>query len=169
MAFLSNRIKSLRFVLDVVDRETLPAVPGQPAPAPETLRVLGTTSVEFYDRRDQAFWPLLRLPVIYLGGPDVPLLVESVRDLCALKRPGFAFRSGSHDELVLQVVRQGEGFVVEAGLDLGAYLFETSGLPSDPGRELALFRFETGTAELVVFADQLKEQLSSLAPGGALR
>jgi hypothetical protein len=163
MAFLHNDAKNLRFVLSLVDRETLPHVPGQPAPAPESLRVLGTAAVEYLDRRDKSFWPFLQLPVIYLAGGDGAALVESVRDVCALKRPGFAFRTGAQDELALALAKQdGGGFVIEVGIDLAAYLHETSGLQGEPGRELALFRFTTGTAELVLFADQVKTELAAL-------
>jgi len=101
--------------------------------------------------------------VIYLAGGDGPVLVESVRDVCALKRPGFAFRTGAQDELALQLAKQdGGGYVIEVGIDLAAYLHETSGLQGDPGRELALFRFTTGITELVLFADQVKTELAAL-------
>jgi hypothetical protein len=163
MAFLHNDAKNLRFALSLVDRETLPHVPGQPAAPPEALRVLGTAAVEYLDRRDKSFWPFLQLPVIYLAGGDVPALVESVRDVCALRRPGFAFRTGAQDELALQLTKQdGGGYVIEVGIDLAAYLHETSGLQGDPGRELALFRFTTGITELVLFADQVKTELAAL-------
>jgi hypothetical protein len=165
MAVLHNDAKNLRLVLTLADRERLPVVPGQPPPAPEGLRVLGTTAVEFFDRRDKEFWPFLRLPVLYLAGADGRSLVESVRDLCASKRPGFAFRTGAHDEMALQMTRQeGGGFVVEVGIDLASYLYETSGLQGENGRELALFRFTTSTSELVIFADQVKQELAGLPP-----
>ena len=165
MAVLQNDAHTLRFVLSLVDRETLPKVPGQPAPAPETLRLLGTTSVEFFDRRDKGFWPFIRLPVVYLSGGDGATLIDAVRDLCALKREGLSFRTGASDEVAVQIGRQpGGGFVVEVGIDLAAYLFETSGRQGEPGRELALFRFTTGTADLVVFADQVKQELAALPP-----
>lgn len=165
MALLHNDAKNLRFFLSLVDREVLPIIPGQPPVPANAARILGTTGVEYLDRRDTEFWPLLRLPVLYLGGTDGADLVSSVRDLCALKVPGFAFRTGSHDDLVLQLARQeGGGFVVEAGIDLASYLFETSGLQGEPGRELALFRFTTSTSELVIFADQIKGELAALPP-----
>jgi len=163
MSFLHNEIKSLRYVLEVVDRETLPPVPGQKPPPKDALRVLGTTAMEFFDRRDQSFWPFLRLPVLYLAGPDAEALINGIRELCALKRPGVAFRTGAQDELALQLARQeGGGFIVEVGIDLAAYLVETSGLQGESGRELALFRFTTSTSELVRFADQLKQELAAL-------
>ena len=165
MAFLHNDVKNLRLLMELVDREVPPATLGQPPPEVETLRVLGTAGVEFYDRRDQGFWPFLRLPVLYLEGTDAPELVSSLRELCSLKVAGFAFRTGELGELALQVGRQeGGGFVVEVGIDLAVYLRETSGLAGEPGRELSLFRFTTSTAELVVFADQLRQEMDRLPP-----
>lgn len=165
MAVLHNDAKNLRLFIDLVDREVPPVVPGQPAPSPEAIRVLGTGGVEFYDRRDRSFWPFIRLPVIYFGGRDGPALVESIRDLCRGQRDGFAFRTGVQDELTFQIGRQaGGGYIVEVGIDLAPYLFETSGLQGEPGRELALYRFTTSTAELVTFADQVKQELEKLPP-----
>jgi len=165
MAGLHNDARNLRLFIELVDREMPPLVPGQPPPAAESVRVLGTGGVEFFDRRDKSFWPFIRLPVSYFGGKDAPELVESIRDLCALKREGFAFRTGAQDELTFQIGRQqGGGFVVEVGIDLAPYLFETSGLQGEPGRELSLYRFNTSTAELVRFADQVKQELDKLPP-----
>lgn len=165
MAVLHNDARTLRLFLELVDREVLPVVPGQPRPAPETARVLGTAGVEFYDRRDQSFWPFIRLPVVYFAGPDGHHLIHSIRDVCSLKAPGFAFRAGVQDELVLQLARQeGGGFLVEVGIDLASYLLETTGKQGEPGRELAMFRFSTSTSELVVFADQVKQELERLPP-----
>src|SRR5689334_17686229 len=165
MAVLHNDAKNLRLFVELVDREVPPLVPGQPPVPAELIRVLGTTGVEFYDRRDKSFWPFIRLPVIYFGGKDGPELVSSIRDLCSMKVEGFAFRTGTQGELALQVGRQqGGGFIVEVGIDLATYLLETSGLQGEPGRELALFRFTTSTSELVIFADQVKQELDKLPP-----
>ena len=165
MAVLHNDAKNLRLFVELVDREVPPLVPGQPPVPAELIRVLGTTGVEFYDRRDKSFWPFIRLPVIYFGGKDGPELISSIRDLCSMKVEGFAFRTGTQGELALQVGRQqGGGFIVEVGIDLATYLLETSGLQGEPGRELALFRFTTSTSELVIFADQVKQELDKLPP-----
>jgi len=165
MALLHNQAKNLRLVLELVDREVPAVIPGQPAAPPESVRVLGTVGVEFFDRRDKSFWPFIRLPVIYYGGGDGAALVQSIRDLCSLKIPGFALRTGAQGDLALQIGRQeGDNFVVEVGIDLASYLFETSGLQGEPGRELALFRYSTSTAELVVFADQVKQEIERLPP-----
>src|SRR5579872_2686589 len=135
MAVLHNDAKNLRLALGVVERETLPVVPGQPPPAVESLRLLATAAVEWFDRRDTSFWPFIRLPVLYLAGGDPGAIAEGLRDVCALKRPGVGFRLGARDELAVQIARQdGGGFIVEVGIDLAAYLAETSGLQGEPGR-----------------------------------
>jgi len=165
MAVLHNEPRTLRLALELVDREVPPIVPGAPPVPREAVRVLGSAGVEFLDRRDQGFWPILRLPVVYLGGEDAPSLVRSIRDLCSLKSDGFSFRTGAQKEFGFQIGRQkGGGFIVEVGIDLSAFLFETAGVLGEPGRELALFRFTTSTSELVVFADQVKQELERLPP-----
>lgn len=165
MAVLHNTAKSLRFSLELVDREVPPVVPGQPPLPAEAIRVLGSVGMEYYDRRDASFWPFLRLPVIYYGGNDAAELVASIRDLCSLKVPGFAFRTGTTQDLAVQIGRQEDGgFIVEVGIDLASYLLETTGTQGDPGRELAMFRFITTTSELVKFADQIKQEIERLPP-----
>lgn len=164
MAVLHNDARNLRLFIEWVDREVPPIVPGTAAPPEESVRALGTAGVEFYDRRDKSFWPFIRLPVVYYAGTDGPSLVESIRNLCAQAVPGFAFRTGISNEFMLQLGREGKGFAVEVGIDLNAYLLETSGIPGEPGRELALFRYNTNTAELVKFADQVKQELARLPP-----
>jgi hypothetical protein len=165
MAVLHNNAKNLRFFLEVVDREVLPPIPGQPSPRADAARILGTTGVEFYDRRDKGFWPFVRLPVLYLAGTDGHALIHSLRDLCSQKVPGFAFRTGTAQEVAIQVGQVENGrFLVEVGIDLAAYLLETSGTQGEAGQELALFRFHTHTAELVLFADQVKQELERLPP-----
>lgn len=165
MAVLHNSAKSLRFSLELVDREVPPVVPGQPPLPAEAIRVLGSVGMEYYDRRDASFWPFLRLPVIYYGGNDAAELVASIRDLCSLKVPGFAFRTGTTQDVAVQIGRQEDGgFIVEVGIDLASYLLETTGTQGDPGRELAMFRFITTTSELVKFADQIKQEIERLPP-----
>ncbi len=165
MAVLHNDAKTLRFSFELVDREVPPVVPGQLALPPEAIRVLGSAGVEFYDRRDASFWPFIRLPVVYYGGGDPAELVGSIRDLCSLKVSGFAFRTGTTQDVALQIGRQeGGGFLVEVGIDLATYLLETTGAQGDPGRELAMFRFVTNTTELVKFADQINQEVERLPP-----
>src|SRR5687767_4255916 len=103
MAVLHNETKTLRLFVELVDREVPPIVPGAPPIPKEAVRILGTAGVEWFDRRDQAFWPFLRLPVLYLGGGDPAGLVESIRNLCQLKVEGFAFRTGNQQEFGFQV------------------------------------------------------------------
>ena len=165
MALLHNEAKTLRFSLELVDREVPPVVPGQRPLPPEAIRVLGSASVEFFDRRDASFWPFIRLPVVYYAGTDAGELVASIRDLCSLKVAGFAFRTGAAQDVALQIGRQeGGAFVVEVGIDLATYLFKTTGAQGEPGRELAMFRFITNTGELVRFADQIKQEAERLPP-----
>lgn len=165
MAVLHNDAKTLRLFIEFVDREVPALVPGQPPVPADSIRVLGTAGVEFYDRRDESYWPFIRLPVIYYGGGDASALIQSIRDLCSLTVPGFVFRTGTQNDLAVQIARvEAGGFVVEVGIDLATYLLETSGLQGAPGQELALFRFTTSTSELVVFADQVKQELTRLPP-----
>jgi hypothetical protein len=165
MAVLHNDAKTLRLSLELVDREVTPLIPGQPPVPADAMRVLGSAGVEFYDRRDASYWPFIRLPVLYYAGTDPTELVSSIRDLCSLKVPGFAFRTGTAQDLAVQVGRHDAGgFVVEVGIDLATYLFETTGTQGEPRRELAMFRFITNTAELVRFADQLKQEIERLPP-----
>ena len=165
MAVLHNQSKNLRFFLELVDREVPPLVPGQPRPPVDSARILGTAGVEFYDRRDQAFWPFIRLPVLYLEGSDTGALVDSIREFCSLRIPGFAFRTGAQREIALQLGREESGsLLVEVGIDLAPYLLETTGGLGEPGRELAMFRYYTTTAELVTFADQIVQEVARLPP-----
>src|SRR5215469_1577804 len=109
MAVLHNEGKNLRFFLELVDREVLPLIPGQPKPPADSARLLGTAGVAFYDRRDRSFWPFIRLPVIYFGGSDGEELIRSIRQVCSLQSSGFAFRAGAQGELALQIGRQENG------------------------------------------------------------
>lgn len=165
MAVLHNESKNLRFFLELADREVPPSVPGQPRPPADSARILGTAGVEFYDRRDQAFWPFIRLPVLYLEGADGGSLVASIREFCSLRIPGFAFRIGAQREIALQLSREeGGSLLVEVGIDLVPYLLETTGRLGEPGRDLAMFRYYTTTAELVTFADQVVQEIAKLPP-----
>ena len=158
MAVLHNESRTLRLALQLADRVTL----GPP-------RVLGSAGVECLDRRDGEFWPLVLLPVVYFAPGDLPELVASIRSLCALTSPGFGFRSDGEGDLALQISRQEGAMNVEAGFDLARVLAETAGRPGVPGKELALFRFQTNTAELVQFADQVRRELGELRPSGSVR
>lgn len=167
MAELDNDTYTLRLQLALADRELVPGATDK-TPA-EAFRVLGTAAVEFFDRRDKEFWPFLRLPSLYLAGEDAPALIEALRDLCAMKRDSFLLRTGDRGELAVGVARGGGGFDVEVGVDLAPILAQVSGTPGEPGHQLAMFRFTTGTAQVVVFADQLKQELERLPrpAGGA--
>jgi hypothetical protein len=164
MAVLHNESRTLRLAVELVDREVPPVIPGQPPVGGDAIRVLGSAGMEFYDRRDSSYWPIIRLPVVYYEGTDPAQLVGSIRDLCSLKIPGFAFRTGSSQELAIQVGGQDGRWIVEVGLDLATFVLETAGTPGEAGRELAMFRFVTTTAELVRFADELKQEIGRLPP-----
>src|SRR5260370_34724274 len=153
MAVLHNEGKNLRFFLELVDREVFPIVPGQPRPPPNAARVLGTVGVEFYDRRDQSYWPFIRLPVIYIGGTEGEELIDSIRKVCSLQSTGFAFRGGSQGELALQIGRQDDGgLLAEGGLDPASHRLPAPGTAPAPAKELALSRFTTATGRRVIVA-----------------
>ncbi|MFL5320611.1 MAG: hypothetical protein ACJ790_13200 [Myxococcaceae bacterium] len=162
MALLHNTNQSLRFLLQLVDRE-------RPSRGPTAVssahRILGTAAIEFFDRRDREFIPMLQLPVLHVAAQDAEAFATALRELTSGTRGGFSFRTGAMEELTLQIGREASGaFVVEVGVDLGAWLKETSGAAHAPGKELALFRFEAPMAELVLFAASLYEELQKLPP-----
>jgi len=67
MAELRNDAGVLRFALEVAGREA--GTPGG--------RLLVTAGLEYHDARDDAWWPIVRLPGLYLAA-------ESVRSLAGL-------------------------------------------------------------------------------------
>ena len=147
MPALHNPNRTLRFCLDVADFSS------------REHSFVCTAAVEFFDRRDDGFWPFLRLPVLSVTRDDALGLVEAIRGVCSRARPGFSLRTGALNELSLQLGREGEAFAVEVGVDLAPYLLETSGIRSQMGTELSLFRFGTTLTELVVFADAIASSL----------
>jgi hypothetical protein len=150
MAVIHNPNRTLRFSFDLVDLST------------KDQAFIATAAVEFFDKRDQDFWPMLRLPVVRMSIEDGAALVNAIRDVCSQSRPGFSFRTGVTEELQLNVLRDGPTAAIEIGMDLSAYLKETTGISSPAGRELALFRFDAGLTELVVFGDALASKQSEL-------
>ncbi len=111
---------------------------------------LASAAIEFFDARDQKFWPMVQLPVVHLHTQTIRALGQMVAPLLEGKTDSFAWRGGLGEELAVSVAQSGEAgrWVVEIGLDLSAYLRETAHLFVAPKRELALFRFHT-TAELL--------------------
>lgn len=163
MAALHNEERNLRLNLQLVDRERQRLSPTESKPTAGP-RVLGTFGIEFLEARDKEFWPLLRLPVIYLAHGDGEALLTAIRELCAQTRTGLAFTGGTQGELVLRLAAKEGGYLVETGVDLCGYLMETSGRVCTPGGNLAMFRFEVATGELVRFAGQLQQELEQLPP-----
>ena len=162
MPHLTNDSGALRLGLDLVQRETVRALPGEQAPA---ARLLSTAALEWLDSRDREWWAFVRLPPLWLDTTGVAALVGGLRDLLQGAAPGFAWQSGEGGALGLQLGAVEGGAVVEVGVDLGPFLADASGLPARSGGELALFRFVSGAPDLVRFAGALEAQLASLAAG----
>jgi hypothetical protein len=154
---------ALRLALELLQRETVRARPGEPAPP---ARLLSTVALEWLDQRDAEWWPFVRLPPLWLDGEGVQALVDGLREVLQGAVPGFAWQSGETSALGLQLgAAEGGPLVVEVGLDLARFLADASGLPSRSGGELALFRFAAAPEAAVRFAGALEAQLREvLAP-----
>jgi len=164
MAHLPNDAGSMRLAVTLVDREApvrggLPAFQGVPGG-----RLLGTAAVEHFDRRDREWWPFVRLPALYVAAEALEGLVAGIRDLLAGGTPAYAWQPGVGVPLALQLsIADGPpGVLVEVGLDLGPWLAEM--VAGTAGSEACLFRFATGRAELVRFADALATEARQVAP-----
>jgi hypothetical protein len=171
MAELSSDTGTLRFRLEVVDREA-PARGPVPVVAQDgglpSGRLLATASVGYLDRRDGEVWPFVHLPVLYLAPEAVRALEGGLAELLRGTAPGFAWQSGADAALGLQVSAP-EGvppgcFLVEVGMDLSAFLADAAGAPRRAGAELALFRFLAARASLVAFAGALRAELEARLP-----
>jgi len=164
MAELPNDAGTLRLRVELVDREApvrgpVPVVT-EDGRAPSG-RLLGAAGVEYYDPRDGEWWPVVRLPALYLAAESFASLDGQFRDLLAGAIPGFAWQSGEDGALGLQLgpaEPPGGGLVVEVGIDLAAFLAEVGQVPARPGAELALFRFATTRPAAVAFADALRRE-----------
>ena len=173
MADLPNDAATLRLRIDLVDREA--PVRG-PAPlvaadgrAPSG-RLLASVGVEYLDGRDAEWWPLARLPVIYLAPEALRSLADGLGDLLRGAAPGLSWQSGADGAVGLQIgPPQGEGgdlLVVEVGLDVSLFLAEVGRGPRRTGAELALFRWQTSRGSAVTFADALRRETEVLAADG---
>jgi hypothetical protein len=149
----------MRLALELVQREVVRVRAGEQPPA---RRVLATAALEYLDRRDGEWWPLVRLPPIWIDPEGVGALVGGLRDVLQGVAPGFAWQSSEAASLGVQLGAAPPGAVVEVGLDLGPLLAESSGLAPGAGGELALFRFAATSAALVRFAGRLEAQLAEL-------
>ena len=185
MAELRNDAGVLRFALDIMGRETgreaerdavsdavseaqreagSEAPPaGAAAGGPAAGRVLATAGLEYLDRRDGEWWPLVRLPVLYLAPEAAQRLAEEARALVHGQSQGFSWRPEDDPVVGLQLGPAPGGAVVEVGVDLGAFLAEVAGTPRRAESELGLFRFRAAQADLVRFADAIGRELEALA------
>ncbi len=162
MAELRNDSGALRFAVELVGQ-----VPARPLLALEATdaangQLLASTGLEYLDRRDGEWWPLVRLPALRLPLGSVERLVSGVADLVRGSSPGLAWRPEDDAAVGLQLGAGPGGAVVEVGLDLGLFLTESAGAPRRPGAELALFRFRAAQADLVRFSDALARELEAL-------
>jgi hypothetical protein len=160
MAELRNDAGVLRFALEIAGRGTPP--PGDTGP-PGGGRLLAAAGLEYLDRRDGEWWPLLRLPVLYLSQGSARRLLEEAGALLRGTSPGFAWQPDDDPAVGLQLGPAPGGAVVEVGLDLGAFLAEVAGAPRRPEAELALVRFRAAQADLVRFAEALGRELEAEA------
>jgi hypothetical protein len=159
MAELRNDSGALRLGLELVDRERAPPETGG---EPASGRLLASARLEYLDRRDTEWWPLVRLPPLYLSAAAVERLVVDLSRLVAGGAAGFAWRSEEDAALALQLGVVPGGAIVEVGLDLGAFLADAAGVPRRAEAELALFRFRAAQPDLVVFSDALGRELGAL-------
>jgi hypothetical protein len=160
MAELRNDSGALRFGLALAARAQGTGLPEPGAGA----SLLAAAGLEYLDRRDGDWWPLARLPVLYLPADAVEGLKGQLLAFLAGATPGFAWRPGEGAALGLQLGAVPGGAVVEVGLDLGGFLAESAGVAPRTGGELALFRFRSEQPALVLFADQLGQELGTLGP-----
>ncbi len=158
MSELANDSGSLRFALEIAGRA--PAPPAPPGEPPG--RLLATAGLQYHDRRDGEWWPLVRLPVVYVERASLQELLRALRELLQGSAPGFAWRPGDDAMVGLQLGATPGGAVVEVGLDLGAFLAEAAGAPRRPEAELALFRFRAAQRDLVRFSEELALELEAL-------
>ncbi len=159
MAELANDTGTLRFAIEIAGRAAPP-----PGPAGGELdALLAATGVQYHDRRDGEWWPLVRLPAVHLSRAALERFARDLAELVRGGAPGFAWRpSGVDAQLGVQLSAVPGGATVEVGLDLGAFLAEAAGAPRRPDAELVLFRFRSAQAELVRFSDALARELEGL-------
>jgi hypothetical protein len=101
-------------------------------------------------------------PVLYIPAQAAERLASQVADFLHGSAPGFVWRPGDDAAAGLQLGAAPGGAIVEVGLDLGAFLAESAGVPRRPDAELALFRFRATQADLVRFSDALARELEAL-------
>jgi hypothetical protein len=163
MAELPNDSGALRFAVELVSREAPPeATPGGRMATGAQGWILSAAGVEYRDRRDGEWWPLVRLPVLHLPAAAVERFSSQVSELLRGGSPGFVWRPADDALVGLQVGASPGGAVVEVGLDLGTFLAEAAGVTRRADAELALFRYRATQADLVRFSDALTRELEAL-------
>ncbi len=148
MAELRNDSGALRMALALVARA-----------APD--RLLVTAGLEYLDRRDAEWWPLVRLPPLHVPVPAIERLLAEQAAVLAGASQGYAWTPES-SALALQIGAAPGGALLEVGFDLGALLADAAGVPLRGGVELALFRFRAAQADLVRFSDALSSELEAV-------
>lgn len=154
MAVLANDAGTLRFALGLADRA--------PGDAPGGDALVAAAALEYLDRRDGGWWPIVRLSPIRLAAAAVEGLRADLAGFLRGGAEGFSWRPADEPPVGLQVGAGPGGLVAELGLDLGRFLAEAGGAPHRPGAELALFRFAVTQASLVVFCEGLDRELEAL-------
>ena len=165
MPELRNDGGALRLELTLAGREgaARATVAGEaPAPTPHD-RLLVSAALEYLDSRDGEWWPLVRLPALYLPAGAVDVLLGRLSELLR-GGEGFAWRPTDDAALAVQLSAAPGGAVVEIGMDLNLFLAESAGAARCPDAELALFRFRAGQADLVRFSDALATDLAAIPP-----
>ncbi len=144
---LANTHRTLRFVLELVERD------GD--------AITSSSGIEAFDRRDQQFWPFVRLPVLKANLAALAKLSADLKLLCSNQQPRIETVLGAAAEIQLVLTAESGHYVAEVGIDLGLALAEVSGIASPPRSDLSLFRFTVPTADVVTFAGALQTSTSS--------
>ena len=150
MPELPNDTGALRLALSLVARDG------------PSGRILATVAIEYLDRRDGEWWPVVRLPPLYLEGQAVERLLGGATDLLRGSTAGFAWRPSEASPVGLQFGTVPGGATVEVGVDLGHFLADVAGVALRADAELALFRWRVQQGDLVRFSDALTSELRAL-------
>ncbi len=147
---LANTHRTLRFVLELVERDG--------------ADFTSSCGIEAFDRRDQQFWPFVRLPVLKANAAALARLSTDLKRLCSHQQPRIEAVLGAAAEIQLVLTADSGHYLAEVGIDLGLALAEVSGIPSPPRSDLSLFRFTVPTADVVTFAGALQQAATSSGP-----
>jgi hypothetical protein len=161
MAVLLNETSNLRLRVELVRRLS----EGEDAPASLEF----TAAIERYkpvasgERGEHRFIPLVALAGKKLLDMDLITFFEALEAL--LESPEAApaaFEASVEPSLGLRIARAGgaEAFLVEIGIDLVALLEPVGGARSQPGSDLALFRFPATLRGVASFQAQLLEEFA---------